>query len=196
MIIRQERPEDHAAVERLTLAAFRTFAFPDGSRPERPCEHYLVHVMRDAAAFVPGLALVGEEDGEIVCNIMFTESRVVRPGGGELATLTFGPVSVRPDLQGHGLGTELINHGLNRARELGFGAVVIVGHPGYYPRFGFRPAGGYGLAMPDGSVMEPFMALELVDGYLGTGGGKWYADEVYEIDRDALAEWDAGFGEG
>jgi predicted N-acetyltransferase YhbS len=192
MKIRQERPGDHVAVERLTLAAFETFTFPDGSRPECVNEHYLVHIMRDVAVFVPELDFVGEIDGEIVANIMFTKSTVVRPDGSVLETLTFGPVSVKPELHSQGLGTEIIRHSLERAREMGFGAVIIMGHPKYYPRFGFRPASDFNLTMPDGSTIDPFMALELKDGYLGTEGGTWYEDEVFEIDQNAFEAWSAG----
>jgi predicted N-acetyltransferase YhbS len=190
MNIRLEKPEDYTAVERLTLAAFKTFTFPDGSKPERPNEHYLVHVMRDAAAFVPELDFIGERGDEIVASILFTKSKVVRPDGSVLNTLTFGPVSVKPELHGQGLGSEIIRHSLARARELGFGAVLIMGHPGYYPRFGFKAASCFNLTLPDGTAIEPFMALELVDGYLGTDGGKWYEDKVFEIDPAAFEEWD------
>jgi predicted N-acetyltransferase YhbS len=193
VIIRLEQPGDYAAVERLTLAAFKTFTFADGSRPPQTDEHYLVHIMRDVPAFVPELGFVGEVDGEIVANIMYTKSRVVRPDGSKVETLTFGPVSVKPELHGKGLGAAIIRHSLNRARELGYGAVIIVGHPQYYPRFGFKPASDYGLTMPDGSTMEPFMALELQGGFLGVDGGIWYEDAVYHIDPSAFGEWDAQF---
>jgi predicted N-acetyltransferase YhbS len=191
MNIRLEEPRDYTAVEWLTLAAFKTFTFPDGSKPERPNEHYLVHIMRDAAVFVPELDFIGEIDGEIVANIMFSKSKVVRPNGDVLNTLTFGPVSVEPRLHGQGLGTQIIRYALERARELGFGAVIIMGHPRYYPRFGFRPASDFNLTLPDGSAIEPFMALELSDGYLGKDGGTWYEDEVFEIDQSAFEAWDA-----
>jgi predicted N-acetyltransferase YhbS len=146
--------------------------------------------MRDVAAFVPELDFIGERGDEIVAGIMFTKSKVVRPDGSVLDTLTFGPVSVKPELHGQGFGSGIIRHSLARARELGFGAVIIMGHPAYYPRFGFKAAGCFNLTLPDGTAIEPFMALELVDGYLGTDGGKWYEDEVYEIDQTAFEEWD------
>jgi predicted N-acetyltransferase YhbS len=193
MNIRLERPDEHTSVERLTLAAFNTFTFPDGSKPERVQEHYLAHIMRSAAAFVPELDFVGEVDGEIIANIMFTKSTVIRPDGNRLETLTFGPVSVQPELQKHGFGTKIIRHGLDRARELGFGAVIIIGHPEYYPRFGFKPASGFKLTLPDGSAIDPFMALEIKKGYLGTDGGKWYEDDVFKIDRKAFEDWEKEF---
>jgi predicted N-acetyltransferase YhbS len=189
--IRLEQPNDYLAVECLTLAAFKTFTFPDGSKEPYVFEHYLAHLMREAVGFVPELDFVGEVDGEIVANIMYTESKVIRPDGTELATLTFGPVSVKPGLHGQGLGAEIIQRSLDRARELGYGAVIIVGHPAYYPRFGFKPANDYGLTMPDGSVIDPLMVLELVDGYLSADGSKWYEDEVFNIDQSTFKEWDS-----
>jgi predicted N-acetyltransferase YhbS len=91
------------------------------------------------------------------------------------------------------LGTQIIQHSLDRARELGFGAVIIMGHPRYYPRFGFSPASDFNLTLPDGSAVDPFMALELVDGYLGLRGGTWYEDEVFEIDQSAFDVWNTRF---
>ncbi|MDR2469442.1 MAG: N-acetyltransferase [Tannerella sp.] len=191
--LRLEQPDDCTVVERLTLAAFKTFVFPDGSKPPHTDEHYLVHIMRDVAAFVPELDFVGEVNGEIVANIMYTKSKVIRPDDSELETLTFGPVSVKPERCGQGLGTEIIRHSLKRAGELGYGAVIIVGHPHYYPRFGFKPARDFGLTMPDGSTFDPFMAMEIRSGYLGSDGGKWYEDDVFHIDRSAFEEWNAQF---
>jgi len=84
---------------------------------------------------------------------------------------------------------------LNRARELGYGAVLITGHPSYYPRFGFRRADDFGITLADPtSIFDgAFMALELIPGYLGSDGGKWYEDSVYEIDAAAFSEWNKGF---
>jgi predicted N-acetyltransferase YhbS len=190
MNIRLETPADYAAVEWLTFEAFETMTLP---RRTATCEHYLAHLMRGAAAFVPELDFVGEADGEIIANIMYTKSKIVRPRGSLLETLTFGPVSVTPRLHKRGLGAQIIRHSLERARELRYGAVVIVGHPDYYPRFGFKPAHLYNLTMPDGSVFDAFMALELREGYLGTEGGTWYEDKVFEIDDAAFEVWNKSF---
>jgi predicted N-acetyltransferase YhbS len=129
MNIRLETPADYAAVERLTFAAFETMTLPGRTRTD---EHYLTHLMRGAAAFVPELDFVGEADGEIIANIMYTKSEIVRPRGSLLETLTFGPVSVAPRLHKRGLGAQIIRHSLERARELRFGAVIIVGHSDYF----------------------------------------------------------------
>jgi predicted N-acetyltransferase YhbS len=120
---------------------------------------------------------------------MYTKSKIIRPDGSETPTVTFGPVSVVPKLHNRGIGSKIIRHSINAAHELGFGAIIIVGHASYYPRFGFKPASEFNLTMPDDSVFDAFMALEIQPNYLGTIGGKWYEDDVFHIDETAFATW-------
>jgi predicted N-acetyltransferase YhbS len=191
-----ESPQDYQAVERLTFAAFETMELPGRTETN---EHFLAHIMRGAAAFVPELDFVGRVDGEIVANIMYTRSKIIRPDGSETATVTFGPVSVKPELHNRGIGAAIIRHSLDTAAKLGFGAVIILGHPNYYPRFGFKPASKFNLTIPDGRAFDAFMALELqhsypgTGGYLGISGGKWYEDDIFHIDGTAFSEWHAEF---
>ncbi|MFP3155988.1 N-acetyltransferase [Lachnospiraceae bacterium ZAX-1] len=191
--IQLEQPDDYDEVERLTFDAFETMELPGRTHTD---EHYLAHLLRSQTAAIPELDFVGILDGEMVANIMYTRSKIIRPDGGKIETATFGPVSVKPTLHNKGIGTAMIRHSLNEARNLGFGAIVIVGHPTYYPRFGFKPASGFNLAMPDGSILDAFMALELKEDYLGTVGGKWYEDDVFHIDETAFTEWDNHFRQG
>jgi predicted N-acetyltransferase YhbS len=186
MTITLETQADYDAVERLTFAAFETMELPGRTHTD---EHFLAHIMRGSKAFIPELDFVGRIDGAIVANIMYTHSKIVHPDGSETATATFGPVSVSPALHRRGIGSEIIRHSLDAARRLGIGAVIIVGHVDYYPRFGFKPASDYNLMMPDGSVFDAFMALELEHGALGKVGGKWYEDEVFHIDDVAFEKY-------
>jgi predicted N-acetyltransferase YhbS len=195
MKIRRETPADYEAVERLTYAAFQTMTYPDGSRDPFVQEHYLLHVMRGCAAFIPELDFVGLIDDEIAAHIAYTKSGAVRPDGTELATITFGPVSVKPELHRNGLGSELIRYSLDRARELGYSAVVILGHPGYYPRFGFHRAEEFKLMLPDytGVFDGVFMAMELTPGYFGEQGGIWLENDVFHINESACMAFHQGF---
>ena len=193
MNIRLEQVSDHAEVERLTFAAFETVKLPGRTHTD---EHYLAHIMRSCAAFVPELDFVGIDGDEIVANIMFTKSKIIRPDDNEIETLTFGPLSIKPQFQNRGLGSEIVHHSLRQARRLGYGAVIIVGHPQYYPRFGFKPASAYSLTMSDGNVFDAFMALELCEGCLGLSGGKWLWDKVFEIDKTAFEKWNKTFLRG
>jgi len=187
--IRPETPQDYSSVELLTWHAFLDFIATD--EPKRQAhdvdEHLLVRNMRGSPSFVPELAYVAELDGELVGNIMYTLSKVVGEPGDEHTVLTIGPVSVLPRYQSKGIGTTLMEYTIDRAIELGYRAIILYGHPEYYPRFGFKNAEIYGITTPEGANLDPFMALELYDGALNGITGKHYCDEVYEnLSREDL----------
>jgi putative acetyltransferase len=115
------------------------------------------------------LSLVAVEDGQVVGHALFT-ALPVSVDGREVEALCLAPVSVRPDYQGTGVGSMLIREALARLAHSGFEAVVVLGHPGYYPRFGFSAALAAKLAAPFSG--EAFMALELVEGALRGESGR------------------------
>jgi predicted N-acetyltransferase YhbS len=191
--IRVERKADYEAVERLTFAAFETMELPGRTRTN---EHFLAHLLRDDPDFVPELDFVAELNGEIVGNIMYSKCAVMRPDGTEREALVFGPVGVKPELRRQGIGTALIEHSLGSARELGYKAVLITGHPDYYRRFGFVPASAYGITTLDGKSFDAFMALELDGGYLGVNGGRWKCCKAFDLcggDTPAFREFHLAF---
>jgi putative acetyltransferase len=135
----------------------------------RPNEAQLVDALRAWSSFIPELSLVAERDGVLVGHVLFTPAVV--EGAEEAALLALGPVAVRPEWQRQGIGGMLIREGLVRSTGLGYHGVILVGHPTYYPRFGFRPARAYGLESPFPVSDEAFMALPLRPGGLeGTRG--------------------------
>lgn len=149
--IRAERAEDIDAIRAVNAAAF------DG-----PNEAALVDALREAAA--PFLSLVADDGGEIVGHICFTPVEVERPDGAIVVVAGLAPMAVRPDRQNQGIGSRLVEAGLDECRRAVFPAVVVLGHPAYYPRFGFEPAAPRGLRS-DYDVPDPvFMVLELVRG--------------------------------
>jgi putative acetyltransferase len=151
IVIRPEEPRDRDAVRELNEAAF-------GGTTEAD----LVEALhRRHAAFV---ALVAELDGEVSGHIMF--SPVALEPATSLTIIGLGPMAVSPDRQRRGIGTALVREGLARCTALSAHAVVVVGHPGFYPRFGFRPGHRYGLRSEYDVPSEVFMALELVPGSL------------------------------
>lgn len=189
--LRLERPEDYRAVEELTYRAFLT---ADPNIPGVGTEALLAHKLRDDRAFVAELDFVAERDGEIVGNIMYTQSRVVAGDGRETATLTFGPLSVKPQYHGQGIGAMLVRHTLELARARGHRAVIIFGHEGYYPRFGFAPAARYGISTADGENFDAFMALPLYDGALDGVSGSFRHAPVFDgIDRAESDAFNAQF---
>lgn len=120
------------------------------------------------------LALVALEDGEVVGHIVFSDL-AVEIDGRKVDAAALAPVAVRPDRQRRGTGAALIRAGLEGLRRDGCEAVVVLGHPEYYPRFGFSPAPARKLAAPFAG--DAFMALELAeDALAGAAGSVRYPD--------------------
>ena len=125
--------------------------------------------LRDDGDFVA--SLVAERDRVIVGHVLFSRLRIAGPER-EIEVAALVPVAVRPLSQRQGLGSTLIRAGLKRCREVGIEAVVVLGHPSYYPRFGFSAALAECLIAPYSG--PAFMALELVPDCLASGGAVHY----------------------
>ncbi len=109
---------------------------------------------------------------------------VIKSGAGdkEYETISLAPLSVRPELQKQGIGGRLIKEGLEACKKLGYGSVIVLGHPEYYPKFGFEPASKWGIDDPFGAPEEAFMALELKEGALeGVSGVVDYPEEFNDV---------------
>lgn len=192
-ILRPEAPEDHRAVERLTKAAFAEMDLPGNVKNE----HLLAHKLRKSEGFVPELAYVAVESrpdgswGEVVGSILYSRAKIINEAGKSFTVLTFGPLSVLPAWQGRGVGGALVRLTANEAKLMGYRAILIYGHPGYYPRFGFRPARDFGITGPDGEAPDALMAWECLPGSLQGVSGTLHLDPVFGQLSDAeLAEFD------
>lgn len=157
MFVRSERQTDWAAVHAINSAAFG-----------RPAEANLVDALRQQA--VPVVSLVAEVDGGVIGHILF--SPVLHGVYDGLRIAALGPMAVAPAQQQNGVGSALVRAGLNCCRRAEYGAVVVVGHPEYYSRFGFSPAKRFGLKCEFDVPSEVFMALELVPDYLQGASGR------------------------
>lgn len=152
--IRPERPKDFPAIHELVRLAFLEAEHADGD------EHILVDRLRSSPEYIPELALVAEADGpdspQIVGHIMFTRLKV-----GEFTALALAPLAVLPSHHSKGIGSALIRRGHDLARELGWEFSILVGHAGYYPRFGYKRASTFGILSPMDVPDEAFMAINL-----------------------------------
>lgn len=149
--VRVEQPADAAQVREINHHAFGG-----------PLEARIVDALRAA----PGsLSLVATADDEIVGHIFFTRVEIRDPSGATVAA-GLGPMAVRPSYQRQGVGSELIVAGLDACRRFGYDLVVVVGHPEYYPRFGFIPARAKGIDCEFQVPDEVFMVRELRPGAL------------------------------
>lgn len=150
MIIRQEQAKDYDTVYQVVKTAFASAAESDGN------EQDLVNALRRSEAFIPELSLVAVQEETILGHILFTKVTV----GGETA-LALAPLSVLPAYQRQGIGQALMAEGHRIARALGYKYSIVLGHPQYYPKAGYRPASLYGIRAPFDVADDSFMAAKL-----------------------------------
>lgn len=185
--LRNEKVSDYRPVEELTREAFWNHHVPGCD------EHYLLHIMRKADSFINELDIVAEVDGKIVGNIVYTKAKIVTDDGNCNEVISFGPLSVLPEFQGRGIGGMLIEHTKTIAKELGYKAILIYGDPDYYSKFGFVAAETYKIGTADNMYAVPLQAIELFQGALSNGSGRFFEDAIYEVDEAASKEFDKGF---
>jgi putative acetyltransferase len=151
MIIREERAEDAAAISRINNTAF-----------EGEAEANLVIALRAQNGVI--VSLVAEEQGRPVGHILFSPLSLLPKAKAKLAALA--PMAVLPEFQRRGIGSALVQAGIEACRKKRYGAIIVIGHPNFYPRFGFVPAQEFGLRTEYDVPAEAFMALELKPGAL------------------------------
>lgn len=183
-----ETPEYHRAAEELTREAFWNQNVPGCH------EHYYLHMMRQHEDFIPELSLLLLLDGEPIAHIAYLKTRLRSSDGAEKQILTFGPLSVKPRYQRQGFGKMLLTHSLEKAKELGYEAVVIFGDPANYVPRGFKSCRRYDISY-FGSYPTSLLAMELREGSLG--GGEWqFLDSDASLcceDTEAVEAFDAAF---
>jgi putative acetyltransferase len=161
---RTEVAADIPAIRAVNQAAF-------GS----PQEAAIVDVLRESPRRC--ISLVAESGGDVIGHILF--SAVSLDGNEGVRLMGLGPMSVLPAHQRRGIGSALVREGLERCRNSGCSAVVVLGHPAYYPRFGFVPAIHFGVSCEYDVPAEAFMLVELEPGALEGAAGKVVYDEAF-----------------
>jgi putative acetyltransferase len=169
--IRPERDVDHPVIAEVVRAAFV-------DQPDEVAS--FVERIRASEEFVPELALVAEDSSGVIAHVML--SWVGVESGSRPRILNLTPMSVRPDRQRIGVGSRLIRDALGRVEEAGEPAVMVQGHPEYYPRFGFERASALGFVAPYPMLDDAFMVKRL-PGYSADLAGRI----VYPAAFDALA---------
>jgi predicted N-acetyltransferase YhbS len=156
MIIRTETEKDFDEVYKLNYLAF-------GNRED---ESKLVERIRKSDEYVPELSIIAEMDNEIVGHLLLSKA-VVEDHENVFTVIVLAPIAVKPNRQKQGIGSRLIEEGIRRCKTLGYGIILLIGHPSYYPRLGFQPARKYGLELKQFEVPdEVFMVYEVVEGKL------------------------------
>lgn len=193
IIIRLERESDYQTVENLTREAFWNVYQPGCT------EHYVLHCYRSHPDFIPELDFVMEVDGSIIGHVMFSRAEVICDDGSSLPILTFGPISIAPDHKRQGYGIILLRHALDKAKEMGFGAVFMEGNIDFYGHAGFVLASSLKVhyhAEPRESEVPYFLGLELKEGYLNGIEGTYHTPKPYFKafeDPEGFEAFEAGF---
>ena len=188
--IRLEKKEDYRAVENLIRESFWNVYRPG-------ClEHYVIHVLRDDPAFVPELDFVMERGGFLIGQNMFMKTVICADGGGEIPVLTMGPICIAPELKRQGYGKILLDFSLEKAAEMGFGAVLFEGNIGFYGKSGFFAASKFGIRyndMPEDADTSFFLCKELKTGYLSGVKGAYKTPNGYYVNEHDAEEFDKSF---
>ena len=188
--IRSERKEDYREVENLIRESFWNVYRPG-------ClEHYVIHVLRDDPAFVRELDFVMESGGALIGQNMFMKTHIDADDGRTIPILTMGPICITPELKRQGYGKILLDYSLERAAELGYGAVLFEGNIRFYGKSGFDYASKFGIRyhdLPEDADASFFLCKELKSGYLDGVTGVYQTPSGYYVDEGEAEEFDKQF---
>ena len=188
--IRLEKKEDAGAVENLVRESFWNVYRPGCS------EHYVIHVLREDPAFVKELDFVMEKDGKLIGQNMFMKTIIEADDGRVIPVLTMGPIGITPELKRKGYGKALLDYSLEKAAEMGFGAVLFEGNIDFYGKSGFDYASSFGIRyhdLPEDADSSFFLCKELIPGYLDDVTGVYQTPQGYYVDDADVEEFDKGF---
>ena len=188
--IRLEKEEDYSNVEFMIRESFWNVYRPGA------LEHFVIHVLRDDPAFVKDLDFVMEKEGQLIGQNMFMKTVINADDGKEIEVLTMGPICIRQDLKRQGYGKILLDYSLEKAAELGFGAVLFEGNIGFYGESGFEHASKFQIRyndLPAEADTSFFLCKELIPGYLDGITGAYRTPQGYYVDQTKAEEFDKNF---
>ena len=189
-LIRLERKEDYRAVENLVREAFWNVYRPGCS------EHYVIHVLRNDPAFVRELDFIMEQNGTLIGQNMFMRTVIEADDGRKIDVLTMGPIGITPERKRQGYGKALLDYSLEKAAEMGFGAVMLEGNIDFYGKSGFDYAGKFGIRyhdLPEDEDSSFFLCRELIPGYLHGITGVYLTPQGYYVDEEEVDAFDREF---
>ena len=188
--IRPETPADYNTVENLVRESFWNVYKPGCS------EHYVIHVLRNDPAFVKELDFVMEKDGTLIGQNMFMKTVIETDDESVCNVLTMGPICITPELKRKGYGKSLLDYSLEKAAELGYGAVLFEGNIGFYGKSGFTYAREFGIRyhdLPEGADDSFFLCKELQPGYLDGITGVYQTPQGYYVKEEDVEAFDKAF---
>ena len=190
VIIRSEKKAEYREVEDLVRESFWNVYKPGCS------EHYVLHVLRDDSAFVKELDFVMEKDGKLIGQNVFMRTVINADDGRDIDVLTMGPICIAPKMKRKGYGKKLLDYSLERAVEMGFGAVLFEGNIDFYGKSGFDYARKFGIRyhdLPEDADDSFFLCRELIPGYLDDVIGVYQTPHAYYVNDVDVDEFDKSF---
>ena len=190
IIFRLENENDYRAVENLIRESFWNVYRPGCS------EHYVMHVLRNDPAFIKELDFVMEKDGELIGQNMFMKTVINCDDGKDIEVLTMGPICIANEYKRKGYGKILLDYSLEKAKELGFGAVLFEGNIDFYSKCGFDFASKFGIRyhdLPEDADSSFFLCKELKEGYLDKVTGVYQTPQGYYVKDEDVEEFDKQF---
>ncbi len=187
---RLERSEDYCEVENLVRESFWNVYRPGCS------EHFVIHELRNDPAFIKELDFVMEKGGKIIGQNMFMKTVIEADDGRIINILTMGPICITPELKRKGFGKMLLDFSLQKAAQMGFGAVLFEGNIGFYGKSGFDYASKFGIRyhdLPEDADASFFLCKELENGFLDGVTGVYQTPAGYYVDDAAVEEFDKAF---
>lgn len=189
-IIRLEKIDERREVETLVRESFWNVYRPG-------ClEHYVLNQLRNDPAFVPELNFVMEKDGRIIGQNVFMRASIKADDGRDIPIMTMGPICIANEYKRQGYGKTLLDYSLEKAAELGCGALCFEGDINFYGKSGFAFASRYGIryhGLPEGADASFFLCRELIPGYLEGITGEYSTPEGYFVDEREAEKFDKEF---
>ena len=188
--IRLERKEEYREVENMVRESFWNVYRPGCM------EHFMLHELRKDVAFVPELDFVMELDGTLIGQNMFMRAAICADDGQTVPIMTMGPICIAPAYKRQGYGKILLDYSVEKARELGCGALCLEGNIDFYGKSGFTYASRYGIryhGVPEGEDVPFFLCRELQRGYLDGITGVYAPPEGYFVAEEAVEAFDKQF---
>jgi putative acetyltransferase len=169
--IAEEEPEDISGIRLVNQLAF-----------EGNYEADVVELLRRSCPSI--LSLVAKQGEEVIGHILFSPARIVQLKGWTVTGMGLGPLAVRPEHQSKGIGSALCQVGMQHMEAVGYPFVIVLGHPSYYPRFGFTQASTYGIrcafeGVPDEAFMIRILDVDTMAGVMGTAYYRQEFDEEH-----------------
>ena len=188
--IRGEEEKEYREVEDLVREAFWNVYRPG-------ClEHFVLHQLRSDPAFVSELDFVMEKDGQLIGQNMFMRAVIKTDDGRDIPIMTMGPICIAPEYKRKGYGKILLDYSLEKAAELGAGALCFEGNIDFYGKSGFDYARKFGIRyhdLPEGADDSFFLCKELKPGYLDGITGEYAPPQGYLVDEAEAEAFDGAF---